>query len=164
MFEEPFIILKSWRKPNLIKKKDKVEKISKYKNCWTIDEHRGYLNFFRENMDFSRSHEKRKFDRIFVSMKKYVPSRTHVQIKSHHQKMLVKFGSIETVLDKLEHLLKLDLRKAKNHSSILTPMLPHQENSSGEEGSPSETERSKFSSNFSLEDEDIFDILDLDSL
>lgn len=39
-------------------------------------------------------------------MSNYIKGRDHHQIKSHHQKMLAKFGSIENVLDKLElHLL-----------------------------------------------------------
>jgi hypothetical protein len=47
----------------------------------------------------------RKANRIFVMMTKYIPTRSSSQIKSHHQKLMAKFKSLDAVLRELAFFL-----------------------------------------------------------
>ena len=51
--------------------------------------------------------EQKKFTRMFLLMTKYVTTRTPKQIKSHHQKLMLKHKTLKAVLENLEKELSL---------------------------------------------------------
>ena len=48
----------------------------------------------------------RKEHQIFTLIHRYVPSRKSTQIKSHHQKLLLRYKTVENMLQKLEERLR----------------------------------------------------------
>jgi hypothetical protein len=90
---DPFIIIKSYR-GNSGRKASMASNGEKNKNSWTSEENGIYIRFFQENPDFVLNKETRKRNKIFVQMGKLIPSRDPKQIKSHHQKLLIKHGTI----------------------------------------------------------------------
>ena len=101
---DPFIILKA---PTTIVHSVESKKSSRKerKNCWTWKENLQYIRFFEENPEFINSPEKRKECKIFNQMGKRITTRLPVQIKSHHQKLLIKFRSIENIISELRNTL-----------------------------------------------------------
>jgi hypothetical protein len=58
-------------------------------------------------MDLVESDCSKKAKKMFVRLAAYVPTRNPSQIKSHHQKLMIKYGNLETILLKLERELKV---------------------------------------------------------
>ena len=71
-------------------KSDQKEK----KNTWSSQENHQYVNFFKDHMEFATNAELRKVEKVFNKMTQYIPTRTSIQIKSHHQKLLQKYKTI----------------------------------------------------------------------
>lgn len=97
----PFIILKNFRK--LESEETKVG-LSNVKNCWTLLEHQSYIDFFREHSYFAHDKLLRKSKKMFKMMSRHIQTRDPKQIKSHHQKLMGKYGSLDNILAKLEKL------------------------------------------------------------
>ena len=95
-----------------------------------------------------------------MSMADYIPTRSITQVKSHHQKLIKRYGKVENIVKKLQCKLDLPNKKVIEDPSpqdtdlskafILKSEL--QEFSSGER-MPS------FTSHINYSDENIFDIL-----
>jgi hypothetical protein len=54
---------------------------------------------------FDMSVNERKCRGVHTKMSKVIKSRTSCQCRSHHQKMLVKYGTIDNVLREMKHML-----------------------------------------------------------
>ena len=107
-FEDPFIIIKAPQISTITQQKKKISKKPKKdrKNCWTSRQTKQYVKFFKENSQFSHRADLRKSKRVFNQLHKFIPTRTPVQIKSHHQKLLLKYKTIDNAIKKLEQMLK----------------------------------------------------------
>jgi len=91
---DPFIIVKS-EKPWV---SSKIETRQPSKMYWTKNEDLLYIDFFERFPHFAESFAQRKANKIFIQMSKFIRSRTPNQIKSHHQKLLLKHGSLNNAL------------------------------------------------------------------
>ena len=72
------------------------------KNSWTPLENRQYVKFFNSNIHFADNAKLRKSKHIFNRLHKHIPTRSPAQIKSRHQKLLLKFSNIRSIIKNLE--------------------------------------------------------------
>jgi hypothetical protein len=73
---------------------------------WTESEHYKYLQFLeKESALFNLSIADKKRKRIHEMMSKKIKSRNSHQCRSHHQKMLIKWRTIEGILQSHCHWL-----------------------------------------------------------
>ena len=113
--EDPFIIIKAPRQEKEVKGCFESKRLT----SWSKVEHLQYLTFFDENMESLRENCSNKAKKMFIRMAQYIPTRTASQIKSHHQKLLLKFGSVETILNKLTESLKRSTDREFNSNQAL---------------------------------------------
>lgn len=67
---------------------------------WKSAESKKYISFLKKNSHLmSLPVEERKRIRINVIMSQYVKSKNPEQCRSHHQKMVLKYGSIQGIID-----------------------------------------------------------------
>jgi hypothetical protein len=78
---------------------------------WSDRENRSYLKFLREKGALlCQSAVERKRQKTNLKLSKYVKTRTPTQCHTHHQKMMVKHGSIENIV--AEMTLKFEQMEA----------------------------------------------------
>ena len=66
---------------------------------WSKAEHELYLMFLRKNKKlFSLSLERRKVIKPHVLMGEYISTKSSKQCRSHHQKMMIKYETIDEIL------------------------------------------------------------------
>ena len=68
---------------------------------WSDQENRQYISFLRDNLELAKDEELRKKYQIFAMMSKVIPTRKSNQIKSRHQKLCKKYGSLDKILEAL---------------------------------------------------------------
>lgn len=76
-----------------------------------------YVRFFMEHMNFWENNLLRKSERIFIKMTDYIRTRKIVQIKSHHQKLLLKYGSINNIVLKLYEKIR-EYKESKSEAAL----------------------------------------------
>lgn len=91
----PFTIIRNFRKQESHQYK---KQLCNAKNSWTIIEHKNYIRFFNDHSYFAHDKDLRKAKKMFKMMSAYIHTRNHIQIKSHHQKLMVKYGSLDNVI------------------------------------------------------------------
>lgn len=67
------------------------ELIGKNKGRWDVEEHKKYYDFIKTNSNLFLNNDRRRYDKVFMVMSKYVKTRTADQCRTHHQKLLTKF-------------------------------------------------------------------------
>ena len=83
---------------------------------WTKTEERKYIGFLRNNAQlFGLTAKERKDIKINVLISSAVRSRTAAQCHSHHQKMMLKHGSIQNIIDRLTDYI---LNKTRSEAHI----------------------------------------------
>jgi transketolase len=81
-------------------------KAKESRSHWRESEQRKYVNYLVENRKhFQLSVREKKARGVHTKMSQLLKSRTASQCRSHHQKMLHKFGSIENVIEGLRDLV-----------------------------------------------------------
>ena len=76
----------------------KKRKYQKY-HTWNDAENYAYITYL-SNYKWSFENEStRKKYQVFIHMAKFIRNRDHKQIKSHHQKMLLKYGDIDQAVE-----------------------------------------------------------------
>jgi hypothetical protein len=74
----------------------------KYYN-WNDTENKQYLKFLKNKRAlFDLTPLERQILKVNVLMSRKIPTRTSTQCYSHHQKMLVKHGSIDNIINNLD--------------------------------------------------------------
>ena len=158
--QNPFIIIKAERQEKSSIEDSPSRKTERNKNSWTMEEHLQYIEFFRQNSYFSNSKILRKAEKIFNQMTKIIPTRTSVQIKSHHQKLLVKYKNVQSILDNLERKLTEHLPRPVETSTASSVESSTQNNLNGELfENNEEEERSNSKSQHTFQDAELFDIM-----
>ena len=71
---------------------------------WTSRETRVYLKYLQENEELFVDFKSRKSNKVFLNISKILKSRNANQVKSHHQKMVTKCGSIPSIIFLLREL------------------------------------------------------------
>jgi len=67
---------------------------------WTHIEQKKYVNYIAEHKKiFELPLKDKKAKGIHQKMSKYMQTRTSIQCRSHHQKMLSKFGSLDAIVN-----------------------------------------------------------------
>ena len=67
---------------------------------WSLTEEKRYINFLAERKEaFLLSPNDKRIKGIHSKMSKFIPSRNSKQCRSHHQKMLLKYGSVDHILE-----------------------------------------------------------------
>jgi hypothetical protein len=73
---------------------------------WTCTEQKRYINFLIENRPmFSLTINQKRNKKIHVKMSNYISMRNPAQCRSHHQKMVSKFGSIDAIIEEFSSLI-----------------------------------------------------------
>ena len=83
-----------------------VEKKRVMSGSWTHDETRLYMNFLDHYRKKFGCEEKRRKCTIFNRLSEAINTRTPDQCRSHHQKMQLKYGSLESIVDSLRQRLE----------------------------------------------------------
>ena len=65
---------------------------------WSEKENLKYAEFLQKNRKEFADEVKRRSNRVFKKMQKKIKKRTAEQCRTHHQKMLKKFHSIESII------------------------------------------------------------------
>lgn len=65
---------------------------------WTLTESGHYLSFLQQHQKLFQDFKTKKEAKVFVKLAKQIRSRNTSQVKSHHQKMMIKFGSIPNII------------------------------------------------------------------
>lgn len=69
---------------------------------WSTKENRSYINFLNKHRSLVEiSPIERKIKKVNLQMSKYVKTRTPTQCHTHHQKMMTRYGNIESIIDNL---------------------------------------------------------------
>ena len=71
----------------------------KIRKHWTLLENKRYLDFVRENIHLLEKDNLSKGEKIFKKMSVCIESRSHTQCRSHHQKLLLKYKNISSIID-----------------------------------------------------------------
>ena len=70
---------------------------------WTLEENYLYAAFLEENMDEFMTLKKRRSPKFFKKMSEHLGGgRTNGQCRSHHQKMIIRYDSIERIIKKFK--------------------------------------------------------------
>jgi hypothetical protein len=64
---------------------------------WTPAEQLVYVRFIMANKDIMATAELRREHRVFKHIADRLQARSSIQVKSHHQKLMQKFGKINTI-------------------------------------------------------------------
>lgn len=97
----PFEEIKSGKFLNLPKLKIREKRL----NNWSPEEIYQYGSYLKVFHRFFEYHETTKYLKIFRRMARLIVSRTSRQIKSHHQKVMKRYGSIERAIESIEFSL-----------------------------------------------------------
>ena len=87
---------------------------------WSIKQSLKYLLFLRKNQTlFELPLKYRKTQGIMVQISRYLKSKTSDQCRSHHQKMMVRYGSLDNLIrkgtkDAMKLLSKFDREQETN--------------------------------------------------
>lgn len=65
---------------------------------WTLQENKSYLLYLQQHHHLFKDFKTKKIAKVFVNLAQQVQTRTTVQVKSHHQKMVAKYGSIPNII------------------------------------------------------------------
>ena len=109
--------------PNIISGKEHEEKKKRtrrlYPSHWTFTEQQKYWTFLTNNPHlFEMSLKEKKGGKLYKKVSNFIKTRTAIQCKSHHQKMILKFGSIKEIVTSLdEELLELFQFEKEQNSS-----------------------------------------------
>jgi hypothetical protein len=94
---------RSIKKDKIVGFQDEKRKRARKKH-WKPVENQRYVEFLRRNTDlFEKNREDKRLMKINLLMSKFVKSKTSTQCRSHHQKMLLHYGSIQAIIDNLEY-------------------------------------------------------------
>lgn len=105
----PFEEIKSGKFLNLPKLKTREKRL----NSWSLQESYLYLSYLKVFHRFFENHEMTKYLKIYRRMTTLIVSRTSSQIKSHHQKIMKRYGSIESAIESIEFSLIFLLSTSK---------------------------------------------------
>jgi dynactin complex subunit len=86
---------------------DAEELISGKQYHWTEKEHKKYIKFLADHpriFDLSSNTKKKK--KIHVKMSNFIKERTPIQCRSHHQKMINRYGTVEGIMSTFGHLFR----------------------------------------------------------
>ena len=78
------------------------------KTCyhWKKTEQKKYVNFLFENIEiFNSSDVQRRISGVHLKMSKVIKSRDSNQCRSHHQKMMTKYSSVNRIIEEFKELL-----------------------------------------------------------
>jgi hypothetical protein len=79
---------------------------------WSEKEKKKYVNFLAKKKHFFElSLSSRKAKGIHVKMSKVIISRTSSQCRSHHQKLIAKYGTVENIIFHFRDLLTGKIRQ-----------------------------------------------------
>ena len=90
-----------------------VERKRVLSGSWTTDETRLYMNFLDHYHKKFGCEEKRRKCTIFNRLSKAINTRTPDQCRSHHQKMQLKYGSIDNIVESLRRRLEEEAETEK---------------------------------------------------
>lgn len=82
---------------NRVKKTQKINK-----NRWSSKENKIYVQYLKNNKDMFKDKESRKKGKVLHRLAKLIKKRTYEQVKSHHQKMIIKYHTIDTIIREFE--------------------------------------------------------------
>ena len=69
---------------------------------WDVVEQSRYLTFLKQRKEiFHGSFKEKKGKKIFHRLSTFIKTRTSVQCKSHHQKMIKRYGTVEMIISAL---------------------------------------------------------------
>lgn len=71
--------------------------ISSTKN-WTLAENGAYVEFLKDNDKVMKDESNRRSSKIFLEMSLFIRTKTPEQCRTHHQKVLGKYESIEKIM------------------------------------------------------------------
>ena len=71
------------------------------KTTWTLAESKRYLKFLIQSQHHLELGKEKRRLKLNVKMSKVIKSRDPSQCHSHHQKMLIKYGSVAEILNYL---------------------------------------------------------------
>ena len=72
---------------------------------WTLTEHKKYIDFLiKKRSLFNLSMKEKKKVKMHVLMYNYILTKNAKQCRSHHQKMISKYSTIEGILEEYGHL------------------------------------------------------------
>lgn len=66
-----------------------------------MEEHKRYYDFINANDCLLQKNDRRRYDKVFMLMSKYIGTRTADQCRTHHQKLLSKLKSFSKILGTL---------------------------------------------------------------
>jgi hypothetical protein len=100
-FSTEMVRIGSSKKKSYCGLQDDSRKKSKKKH-WKAHENRKYVEFLRNNMSlFERNREDKRLMRINILMSNHVRSKNSTQCRSHHQKMLAHYKTIDNIILRL---------------------------------------------------------------
>ena len=86
------------KKKNYQGLQDDSRKKSKKKH-WKPQENKRYVDFLRNNMEiFEKNREDKRLMKINILMSGHVKSKNSTQCRSHHQKMLAHYKSVQNII------------------------------------------------------------------
>ena len=71
---------------------------------WTVRETKIYLSYLENHMELFADYHARKSSKVFLNIAKLLKTRKSHQVKSHHQKMMNKCGSIPNIIALLREI------------------------------------------------------------
>jgi hypothetical protein len=81
---------------------------------WNYTENKQYLKFLMSNKHvFALPLQEKKKLKVNVMLSKRIPTRLSTQCHSHHQKMVIKFGSVDNIISELNQIYHLELPSSK---------------------------------------------------
>jgi hypothetical protein len=113
--EEASRIASISKKKNYCGLQDDSRKKSKKKH-WKPHENKKYVDFLRNHMElFEKNREDKRLMKINILMSNHVKSKNSTQCRSHHQKMLAHYKTIENIIlclcaDSQQEELKVDAK------------------------------------------------------
>ena len=81
------------------KKRNSYGKLNSF--TWTPNEEFLYVEFLKNNKDLFADVKERKKSKVFVAMSHHLKKRGPDQCRSHHQKMSIKYGNIDAIIEKI---------------------------------------------------------------
>ena len=102
----------------------KKRRCNRKRHHWTLRETKIYLNYLQNHKELFVDFRTRKSNKVFVSISKLLKTRKSHQVKSHHQKLMEKHGSIPEIIAFLREFQEVfDDSPSTNPSenSVLTP-------------------------------------------
>jgi hypothetical protein len=95
---------------------------------WKLHENQKYVCFLRENMElFEKNREDKRLMKINILMSNHVRSKNSIQCRSHHQKMLAHYKTIQNIIDSLCADCELEERKVVGKEEEVAPVSVEEE-------------------------------------